>query len=131
MSKNELNIPKELLEVRLKDVEDNERIVLEDRIFVKKDRYYEKVKIADIHYVKADGNYLDVYCDGVHYTLRTSLKEFGKLLTKNFIQTHRSYVVNMDKVEAISYSSVRMQDQEIPVSNKYRDRINDAVIRFI
>lgn len=71
----------------------------------------------DIKYIVADGNYVNIYTISKKYTIRQSLNTLVHQLPKDiFKQTHRSYLVNKNKVQRITASSVFVNDLEIPLS---------------
>lgn len=96
---------------------------VKDSLFLKKDNLFYKVKIKDILFFKAEGNYLVIYVsNNGKYTIRLPIKEFMELLTDyTFFQIHKSYVINLEYVEAVSPSSVKIRNHEIPLSKNKRD----------
>jgi two-component system, LytTR family, response regulator LytT len=108
-----------------KSPEEKEKCHLQvkDSLFLKKDNLFYKVKIKDILFFKAEGNYLVIYVsNSSKYTIRLPVKEFVELLTDyTFFQVHKSYVINLEYVDAVSPSSVRIKTHEIPLSKNKRD----------
>ena len=92
-------------------------------IFVKVDYNYVRINLTDIRYIKGYGEYLQIFVAGSATPLLT-LSSFGSVrerLTDNFIQVHRSYMVNMDCVKRISRGRIIMDDDTyIPVGDSYR-----------
>lgn len=84
---------------------------------------YNKVKLThdDIIYIKSENNYIDIFTTTRKYTLRNSLDNFLSELNNNiFCKTHRSYVVNKNKITKKTAQSVILCDIEIPVSRNYQ-----------
>jgi DNA-binding LytR/AlgR family response regulator len=52
-----------------------------------------------------------------------------KMPSATFQRVHRSFIVNMDKIEAILGGNVVMQDlhKEIPVGGNYRDELGARI----
>lgn len=93
-------------------------------LFVKVDYRYVRVSLADIRYIKGYGEYLQIYLVGNDSSLLTlsSFNSIKKRLSSNFIQVHRSYIVNMDCVRSISKGRIIMDDTTyIPVGDSYKD----------
>src|SRR5246127_4031484 len=71
-------------------------------IFVKANGKLEKIAFADILFVEAMENYVAIYLEGkkiiTHSTIKSLLE---KLPSKQFIQTHKSYVVAIGKIGTI------------------------------
>lgn len=92
-------------------------------LFVKVDYRYIRVSLADIRYIKGYGEYLQIYVSGNQNPLLTlsSFASIKERLTDNFLQVHRSYIVNMDHVEQIERNRVVMSpDLYIPVGDSFK-----------
>lgn len=102
---------------------EEERREAEKFLFIKVDYKYVRVEVARIRYVKGYGEYLQIYVDGEGTPLLT-LSNFQTLLSRlpdNFMQVHRSYIVNMEAVKQIERSRIVMaEDVYIPVSDSYK-----------
>lgn len=92
-------------------------------LFVKVDYRYIRVSLADIRYIKGYGEYLQIYVSGSETPLLTlsSFASVKERLTDNFLQVHRSYIVNMDHVGQIERNRVVMPpDLYIPVGDSFK-----------
>lgn len=102
---------------------------LNDFIYIK-DKYL-KVKLffKSIHYVKSDGNYLDVVLENKKYVIRSKLSAFLNELPDNiFYQTHRRYIVNVTKINALGKDFIQLENEVIPLSLKHKKPIEDALL---
>ena len=78
------------------------------------------IEYSDILYLNADGNYVHIVTDRKKYTIRQSLNAMlNNLPSELFKQTHRSFVVNKQKVQRLSASSVVIDNVEIPLSRSF------------
>jgi len=50
-----------------------------------------------------------------------------KLPEERFMRVHRSYIVNLDKVETIERSRIVFGKNYIPVSDQYKEKFQDFV----
>ena len=94
-----------------------------DSIFIKVDYRYIRVDLSDIRFIKGYGEYLQIFLTGKPSPLVTlsSFTSIKGLLTDDFLQVHRSYIVNMNQVEMIERNRVVMdKDNYIPVGDSYR-----------
>lgn len=101
-----------------------------DYLFVKHQSKLVKLNVSDIYFVEALKDYVMIITRNYKYTIHGTMKDIEqKLPRKNFQRLHRSYIVNMDKVEAISGGSVIIQDlaKEIPVGGNYRDELGERI----
>lgn len=99
--------------------------------FVRKDTYYVKIRAEDIQYIKADGNYLDIVSKEDKFIVRSTLKAFAEQLDeKMFLQVHKSYIINLDKIIAIAYDHVVVHTEKIPLSATGRNDLLALTNRF-
>lgn len=101
-----------------------------ESVFIKVETRFERVALSDIRYIKGFGEYLQIFVENRREPLLT-ISSFANLLEKlnpTFIQAHRSYVVNMNKVLRIEKSRIIMDsDVYIPISNTYREQVLEYV----
>lgn len=90
-----------------------------DSISVKVDLMMTKVPLDDILYVKADGDYIVIHkADGKTLMTLMTLKSLEKQLPfDRFCRTHRSWIVNVDKVRGIRDGKILVGDAVIPLSD--------------
>ncbi|MFK7937577.1 MAG: LytR/AlgR family response regulator transcription factor [Saprospiraceae bacterium] len=103
---------------------ENTESVEKDYVFLKEDKEYKKVRLAEIKFVQAYRNYLEVTVSDNRYVIRSTLKDFiQQLPIDQFIQTHRSFVVNRFAVEKISAEGLHLAGRVIPISRKYSEEV--------
>jgi two-component system, LytTR family, response regulator len=103
--------------------DEKNHIASKDSIFIRDDYMFVKIKIKDILFIKSDKNYLEVHMPGKIHLVRAKMIDFAKSLSKNFIQIHRSYVINTDAVERFGAGFLFINDIEIPVGANYKDEL--------
>lgn len=56
----------------------------------------------------------------------------SSLMDKDFIRVHRSYIVRIDKIAAIDYPNLIMEDDKkmIPICALYKDDLNSR-LKFV
>jgi DNA-binding LytR/AlgR family response regulator len=99
-------------------------------LFVKHQSRLVKVNMNDIYFVEALKDYVQVNTKDQRYIIHATMKDVEKKLPLRIFQrVHRSFIVNMERVEAISGSNVVMQDnqKEIPVGGNYRDELSERI----
>lgn len=95
-----------------------------ESLFIKVDYRYLRINPADIRYIKGCGEYLQIYTSDMPSPLMTlsSFNSIKEKLPSNFLQVHRSYVVNMNAVRSISKNRIQMDaETDIPVGDSYKD----------
>lgn len=95
-----------------------------DSLFVKADYRYLRVSLADISYIKGCGEYLQIFIEGETEPIMTlsSFAAIKERLTDDFIQVHRSYIVNMNRVSRVERSRIVFGgDIYIPIGDMYKN----------
>lgn len=89
-------------------------------IFIRENGWLKKILTEDIEWLKAEGSYTHIFAKGKQYTLRNTVKDIlCKLPENQFLRIHKSYIINMKKVDALSSSAVKIEETEIPVGRNY------------
>ena len=102
--------------------------VLKDSIFVKKQHLYYRIQFADIRFIKADNVYLEVNTVDKKFLVRSPLKDYLEKLPKNkFYRAHKSYIVNVDHIDAINSRDIMIKDTLIPISKDFKEFIISAM----
>lgn len=83
-----------------------------------------KVFISRIKWIEAFGDYIKVVTyDETHLVLST-MKAFESELPKDqFLRIHKSYIINLDKVEQINSKFVEIDGEKIPLSRNKKEEI--------
>lgn len=92
-------------------------------ILVKDGEYNVELPLDEIAYIEAEGNYLLFYTDKKTFKSRSTIRQILEVLPGSmFIQTHRAFVVNKNKIDKFNIKSLVVQNEVIPVSKNY---VND------
>ncbi|MGR3811188.1 LytR/AlgR family response regulator transcription factor [Jiulongibacter sp. NS-SX5] len=87
-----------------------------------------ELHLGDLLYVNADGNYLKIYSQGGQEVLkRMTLSGLEDLLkeSQNILRVHRSYLVNLTKIESVTGNAqgyklrIKGTAETVPVSRTY------------
>ena len=95
----------------------------DESLFIKTDYRYVRISLADLRFIKGYGEYLQIYVAGKTTPLVTlsSFAAIKERLSDNFLQVHRSYIINMNRVEQIERNRVVMDAENyIPVGDSYK-----------
>lgn len=95
-----------------------------DSLFLKTDYRIVKVSIADIRYVEAMSEYLKVWLDNQPKPVITllSMKKMEEHLPNNFMRIHRSYIINLNKIQEVNKNRVIMDSETyLPIGDMYKD----------
>lgn len=105
-------------------IQDEQKVVNSDSIYVKSGEYHRKILLEDVLYIEADGSYCKVYTKDSKYTFSFNLNHFQKQVTTPKLQrVHRSYIVNLSNIDGFDKSTILVKDKIIPVSTTFRSEI--------
>ena len=96
----------------------------DDTIFLKTEYRIVKVSISDIRYVEAMSEYLKVHLESEVKPIITllSMKKMEERLPDYFMRIHRSYIVNLTKIQEVNKSRIIMDaDTYLPIGDMYKD----------
>ncbi|MEP3211147.1 MAG: LytTR family DNA-binding domain-containing protein [Maribacter sp.] len=104
----------------LQKLDELKSIVIKNHV-VLKDKT--KIYISDLIYIKSDDHYLKIFLsDNKSHLVRGKLKQIREELPPNFIQCHRSYIVNANFIKQINREElILINNTSIPLSRSYRD----------
>ena len=93
------------------------------QIFLKEGNAFIKVELDQVLFIKSAGNYVEfVFVDKKIMTIMT-MKEIELKLPSNFQRIHRSYIVNIERIDSISNGDVKINNHEIPISNTFENHL--------
>lgn len=97
---------------------------LNSQLFLKTDYRIVKVNIPDIRYVEGMSEYLKVWIEGEAKPIITllSMKKIEERLPDCFMRIHRSYIINLNKIQEVNKNRVIMDaDTYLPIGDLYKD----------
>jgi DNA-binding LytR/AlgR family response regulator len=96
----------------------------EDYIFVKTESRGKitRIRINDILYVEAFGNYIGIHTyKGKTLTLVTMKDIELQIPSTRFVRIHKSYLVNITKIESIDSNQVFINKSPLPIGDKHKE----------
>lgn len=97
-------------------------------IFVKTDYRVVRIAISDIRYIEGMSEYLKIHLDNQKpiITLLSMKKMEDYLPPTLFMRIHRSYIVNLQKIQEVNKNRVILDaDTFLPIGDLYKDRFNE------
>ena len=93
-------------------------------LFLKTDYRIVKVSIPDICYIEGMSEYLKVWIEGEAKPIITllSMKKIEERLPDYFMRIHRSYIINLNKIQEVNKNRVIMDaDTYLPIGDLYKE----------
>lgn len=97
-------------------------------LFLKSEYKIRRINFDDILYIEGLKDYIKVYTTGEDKPVLSlnSIKSLEqKLPEEKFMRVHRSFIVNLDKIETIERSRIIFGKTYIPVSDQYKDKFQE------
>ncbi|MBL4709858.1 MAG: response regulator [Flavobacteriales bacterium] len=102
-------------------------------IYVKSNSKLVKVQNSNILFVEALKDYVIIHTEKERFTIHSTMKDIEKKLPEDtFMRVHRSFILNLNKINSIDSSIVLIEnsDKKIPIGGSYKEglfkRINLA-----
>lgn len=100
-----------------------------DSLFVRQERMWIRIPMSEILYIKADDNDVIIKVFDKTYKTHAKLTDiYTQLPQKDFLQVHRSYIVQLQKIDKIDGEVIEINTRTIPVSKAHikelRERLN-------
>jgi len=95
-----------------------------DTIFLKTEYKMVKVSIEDIRYIEGMSEYLRIYVEGEEKPIIVllSMKKIEERLPSHFMRIHRSYIINLKKIQEVNKNRVIMDAKTyLPIGDMYKD----------
>ncbi|MBP4139391.1 LytR/AlgR family response regulator transcription factor [Flavobacterium geliluteum] len=109
--------------------EDQNTVVSNDSLFIKKNKVLKKVQVEDIVYIEVEDRYCNIITEVEKFVILISLTKIIQLLdATKFCQTHRNYIVNISKIEEIIVNDnlvILKGNHKVTLSDKYKDFVKN------
>lgn len=93
-------------------------------LYINIDRRLIKLKYAEILLIEAKGDYINIKTNAKDYLVHTTLRKIlDKLPQDRFLQIHRSFVINFNKIIDIEDNSVLIEKSVVPISRSNRPEL--------
>ena len=107
--------------------EEQDTVVSNDYLFIKKKNALKKVSLHDILFIEVEERYCNIITEKEKFVIMISLTKISDLLDKKiFVRTHRNTIVNTDKIEEII-----LADNLIILKGNHKINLGDTYKDFI
>jgi DNA-binding LytR/AlgR family response regulator len=121
----------ELIE-SVKSVVPNAGSTEEDYLFIKADYQLKRINYNDILYIEGLRDYVKLYLESSvsPIVFHSTMKALEDRLPKDrFMRTHRSFIVNLEKVTTIERYRILFGKELVPISKQYKEAFDEFVKR--
>ena len=93
-------------------------------LFVKTGGKLLRINFEDVLYIEALSTYVVLVTDKYKHIVGGTLKSIEERLPfRHFVRVHRSYIINLHRVEAMADNMLRLGSHEVPVSRPYQEEL--------
>jgi len=80
-----------------------------------------RVDSDSIFYIEKDGNYSVYYLTDQKIIARESVSEILENLPLNFLQIHKSFIVNKNRVTSLEKESLMVNEKMLPIGASFKE----------
>lgn len=111
-------------EEEISTVKEPQQKGISNSLFVKDEHLFIRIDFEDIIYIQANGNYLNIHTANKRHVVRGTIKSIQRKLPFNqFYQTHRSYIINSEKIERFGGNFIVIDNTNVPLSSSYKEEL--------
>ena len=95
-----------------------------DHIYIKSEGKLIRLNNSDILFIESMGDYVKFVSTDKKYITHNTIKNLEEKVNKQcFLKTHRSYIINVDKIDDIRENLLFIKGNEIPISKAHRSEV--------
>jgi DNA-binding LytR/AlgR family response regulator len=95
-----------------------------DHIFIKTEGKLVRLNNDDILYIESMGDYVKFVTTDKKYVTHNTIKNLeDKVNKESFMKVHRSYIINISKIDDIRENDLYIKGNEIPVSKAHKPEV--------
>ena len=99
-----------------------------EHIFIKSNLKKLKIYTSKIKWIEAYGDYVKVVTEDASNLVLSTMKSFENDLSKErFIRVHKSFIINIDKVERYNSKFAEIGPTKIPLSRNKKENLAKAL----
>ena len=96
----------------------------ESFVYFRADRKMVKVMLADIIYVESMKDYVKIFTTNNVIVTKQSITSVEAMLSeKQFLRTHRSFVVSLSKIKSFTHELIEIDKTTVPIGKLFRNNV--------
>lgn len=104
----------------------------DDFIFFKCDKKMIRISLGEIYYIESIKDYVKIKTTTKEIVTHQKISVLEtKLPAKYFIRVHRSFIVNIPRIESYSASEVELNQESIPIGRNYKQNVMDKLGKIV
>jgi DNA-binding LytR/AlgR family response regulator len=95
-----------------------------DHLFIKVDTKLVKLENKEILYMESMGDYVRFVTPSKKYVTLNTMKNLEEKLSKStFLKVHRSYIINISKIDDLQGNTIYIQGNQVPIGKGHREEV--------
>ena len=101
-----------------------------DYFYIKTDNKLVKINYVDVLFIEALQNYVAIHTLSKKYISYLTLHSIEENLPpQKFVKTHKSFIVAIDKVEAIEGNEIKIGSHQVPISRTEKEAVMEKLVQ--
>ncbi len=102
----------------------------DDHFFIKTDGALVKIFHTDILFAEATQNYVTIHAKDKKYITHLTFKSIEENLpATGFLKVHKSYIVNLARIDGIGSEGIKIGAHTIPISRANKEEIMELILK--
>lgn len=101
-------------------------------MFIKAEGKLIKIDLKQLWFAEGLKDYIRLWTEQGKIVIHSTMKNFEESLSKysNFVRVHKSFIVNLEYIEEVDGSLIRIGKQEIAIGSTYKDDVYNLLNRY-
>ena len=92
-------------------------------ITIKSNRQNVQILLDQLILVESKGDYVQMHTTSETLITKEKISSLEEKLPSQFIRTHRSFIINKEKISSFNKVSITIDDKDIPISRTYKKEV--------
>lgn len=121
---------KEYYELRQQNKQSQTETKRQNDFFIKADNQLVRIAFDELLFIEALQNYVCIHTSAKKYISYLTMRSVEEYLpTAQFIKTHKSFIVNAAKIDAIEGNEIRIGTYRIPISRNEKEEVMEQLLK--
>lgn len=98
-----------------------------DFMVLNENKALHKVFYRDIQFIEAFGDYVKVHTQEKTITTHSTFSKLIENLPNNFLRTHKSFSINLNRMNHLSGNQITIDDHAVPIGQTYKQTVLKAL----
>lgn len=108
----------------------SEQVNTASHFFIKCNGRVEKIYLSELLFVESMQNYVQIHTERGKFTTLLTLKSvLAELPEPRFMQVHKSFIANLEKVQTIDGSQLLIAEHRIPMSRSKAGEVSEIILK--